>query len=244
MPDPVILAIETSQRGGGVAVRDRDGRSQAEPLRAELRHDDDLIAAVDRLTQRCGLAPTDLDAVAVSAGPGGFTGLRISISTAKMLGEALRVPLLAIPTAIVAATTVTATGAMCGRRVAVALAIKGEQMWLTRLEAAAGRPERWEITDAHGPPGPVQAERVDLTGLDALLADRFLPAAARRQCESAGLRIIEPRYAASACLSVAARWLEEGRTVDPEALMPIYPREPEAVSLWNRRNRASKTSDN
>ncbi len=86
---PVLLAIEASQRRGGVAVRDRDGEDHVEWLGESARHDDDLLAAVDRLFGRLRLAPADTGVVGVSTGPGGFTGLRVAVATAKMLAESL-----------------------------------------------------------------------------------------------------------------------------------------------------------
>ena len=44
---PVLLAIEASQRRGGVAVRDHDGEDHVEWLGASARHDDDLLADLD-----------------------------------------------------------------------------------------------------------------------------------------------------------------------------------------------------
>ena len=46
-----------------------------------------------------------------------------------------------------------------------------------------------------------------------------------------------PPIAASACLAIAERLFAAGRTTAPEALLPTYPREPEAVTLWNLRHR-------
>ena len=89
MSAPILLAIETSQRRGGVAVRDAAGDAHTEALAARRVHDVDLIAAVDRLFARLGLEPSDLGVVGVSVGPGGFTGLRIAVSTAKMFAESL-----------------------------------------------------------------------------------------------------------------------------------------------------------
>ncbi|MHC4446612.1 MAG: tRNA (adenosine(37)-N6)-threonylcarbamoyltransferase complex dimerization subunit type 1 TsaB, partial [Planctomycetota bacterium] len=95
MSDPILLAIEASQRQGGVAVRDAAGEVHTESLAADRWHDDDLIAAVDRLFARLGLEPGDLGVVGVSVGPGGFTGLRIAVSTAKMFAETLGAQLVA-----------------------------------------------------------------------------------------------------------------------------------------------------
>ncbi|MFO0875018.1 MAG: tRNA (adenosine(37)-N6)-threonylcarbamoyltransferase complex dimerization subunit type 1 TsaB [Phycisphaerales bacterium] len=96
-----MLAIETSQRGGGVAVRGRDGSIVEEPLRDGASAE--LAVIVDRAVRRAGLSPRDLRAVAVSIGPGGFTGLRVAIATAKMLSEALGATVVAVPSALVAA---------------------------------------------------------------------------------------------------------------------------------------------
>ena len=58
--DPILLAIETSQRQGGIAVRDRAGRAHVERLAVARRHDDDLLGAINRLFGRLELEPWDL----------------------------------------------------------------------------------------------------------------------------------------------------------------------------------------
>jgi len=224
---PVILAIETSQRVAGVAVRDRSGRIEVEPLRPKSRHDDDLMPAIDRLTGRANLRPEDLDAVAVSCGPGGFTGLRIAVSTAKMLGEALGASIVAVPSAVVAATS--ALGAR-EREAIVALAAKRGTVWITRLRGAA---EEWRIV---GEPGVREAASIDLAEVDVVVGDRFLPEEVRRRCDEASLDLVEPRFDPAACLAIGARMLRRGETTDPLHLQPIYAREPEAVALWKARS--------
>ncbi len=49
MAQLVVLAIETSQRKGGVALRDASGAAYVEWVAENLRHDDDLLPAIDRL---------------------------------------------------------------------------------------------------------------------------------------------------------------------------------------------------
>ena len=134
MPHPILLAIETSQRTGGVAVSDLQGRAHAEPLSQSLRHDDELLPAIDRLYTRLGLEPRQTRAVGVSIGPGGFTGLRIAVATAKMLAETLGVDLVAVPSALVAAGSYRGSGP-----IVVALAAKGETCWATRLRRVRRR---------------------------------------------------------------------------------------------------------
>ena len=98
----VVLAIEASQRRGGVAV-EHGGRTDVEWMSADVRHDDDLLPAIVRLYKRCALVPGMTDAVGVSIGPGGFTGLRIAVSTGKMMAEATGAKIVAVPTALVVA---------------------------------------------------------------------------------------------------------------------------------------------
>ncbi|MHC5022732.1 MAG: tRNA (adenosine(37)-N6)-threonylcarbamoyltransferase complex dimerization subunit type 1 TsaB, partial [Planctomycetota bacterium] len=129
MGGSVILAIETSQRVGGVAVGDGAGGVHVEMLHAAKRHDDDLLPAIDRLFGRLGLRPPDLGTVGVSVGPGGFTGLRIAISTVKMFAQALNVDVVAVPSALVAAADCKRPGP-----VMVALACKGTTWWATSLK--------------------------------------------------------------------------------------------------------------
>jgi tRNA threonylcarbamoyl adenosine modification protein YeaZ len=228
MADPVILAIETSQREGAVALRDATGKVHAEPLLESRRHDDDLMPAVDRLMKRAGPAPRDLDAVGVSIGPGGFTGLRIAVSTAKMLALALNVKVIAVPSALVVAEGCPSEEVQNGP-IIVALSCKRGSFWATTLTREAGE---WMIT---GKPGLADAETTALGNVVALIADRHLPDAARERAAAAGVPIFEPCFDARACLAVSARLLAAGKTTDPLKLAPLYPRPPEAISLWERR---------
>ncbi|HEX6747014.1 MAG TPA: tRNA (adenosine(37)-N6)-threonylcarbamoyltransferase complex dimerization subunit type 1 TsaB [Longimicrobium sp.] len=108
MTSPVagpILALDSSTRGGSVAVG-VDGRIAAERvLEAAAGASSLLMPAVDEAVRAAGLAPRDLAAVAVSGGPGSFTGLRIAAATAKAIVRALDVPLFAWSGLLAAAAT-------------------------------------------------------------------------------------------------------------------------------------------
>ena len=218
LSDPILLAIETSQRRGGVAVRDAAGDAHTEALEAGRWHDDDLIAAVDRLFARLGLEPSDLGVVGVSVGPGGFTGLRIAVSTAKMFAESLGAKLVAVPSALVVAESYRGAGPIL-----VALACKDDRFWAARLERCRGAGGGWVIV---GEPGLVDAGTFGVDGLDAVLGDAYLPPAAGRRCRSAGVGIVEPSFDAAACLAVSWRLWLAGEITDPLRLAPVYARPP------------------
>lgn len=94
----LILHIETATRVCSVALA-RDG------LRLLLKestkpnvHSSLLTVFIDEVFKESGISPSALDAVAVSMGPGSYTGLRIGVATAKGLCYALGKPLIAVPT--------------------------------------------------------------------------------------------------------------------------------------------------
>ena len=78
-----ILAFETSAKAGSVAILE-DGRLLGESyLNTALTHSQTLLVMAEQLIERCGYTPQDIGAVAVAAGPGSFTGVRIGVAAAK-----------------------------------------------------------------------------------------------------------------------------------------------------------------
>jgi tRNA threonylcarbamoyladenosine biosynthesis protein TsaB len=74
-------------------------------------HAEKLVLLVDEVFEKAGLIFGDLDAVAVSQGPGSYTGLRIGVSTAKGIAYGLDIPLIGINT-----LQAMASGGICGCR--------------------------------------------------------------------------------------------------------------------------------
>lgn len=94
----LILQLETSTISCSVALS-LDGKPIAVKELAERNiHAGYLTLFIEDVMEQCGKALRDIDAVAVSMGPGSYTGLRIGVSTAKGLCYALDIPLIAINT--------------------------------------------------------------------------------------------------------------------------------------------------
>lgn len=92
----VILSIETSTPICSVAIH-KEGKLLANAdLYLDKSHSNSLTPLIEQLLHHCDLQMGDLNAVAVSSGPGSYTGLRIGLSTAKGLCFALDIPLLSI----------------------------------------------------------------------------------------------------------------------------------------------------
>jgi tRNA threonylcarbamoyladenosine biosynthesis protein TsaB len=93
-----VLAVDTSTQTGSVAVL-ADTRLLAEVAVTSSRtHAKRLLSVIDRTLDIAGLTVGDCDGLAVTVGPGGFTGLRIGMSTVKGLAFAARKPIAAVST--------------------------------------------------------------------------------------------------------------------------------------------------
>lgn len=228
---PVTLAIETSQRETGVALRRRDGEVLVEAISGDVRLDEDLMPAIDRVVKRGGLRPRDLELVGVSVGPGGFTGLRIAVTTAKMFAETLGVRVAAVESALVAANSTNLPhGDWIGRAGAglVISAAKQERVWATVVRARNKSGPQFEIERTLG---LVAADEINLNDVAFTLGDCYVPESLRRRCACERGALIEPRFDPAVCLALAEWKDARGETVDALALLPIYAREPEAVRL-------------
>lgn len=94
----IILGIETSTRTGSVAIVEGEKIIAEYTLNIKETHTSRLMPAIDHILKGAHLTIYQMDAVAVSLGPGSFTGLRIGVATAKGLCLALGKPLIGIPT--------------------------------------------------------------------------------------------------------------------------------------------------
>ena len=102
-----ILSIDTATPSAGAAIVD-DGRILAECLLSgQKNHSQRLLQIIDRLFDWTGSARESIDCIAVSVGPGSFTGLRVGISTAQGLAFAFDKPLAGVPTLEVVASQAT-----------------------------------------------------------------------------------------------------------------------------------------
>jgi len=91
----IVLGIDTATRFADVAIV-RDGVVVAEARSDARSRGTDLLVLVDRVCAEAKLAPRELDAVAIGAGPGSFTSLRIGMATAKGIAFAAGKPLWAV----------------------------------------------------------------------------------------------------------------------------------------------------
>lgn len=222
----ITLAIESSNPGGragaaGVCVGRVSPSGDVDVLATrtlapESRHDDGLMPAIASACDDASVSPRELTRVAVSIGPGGFTGVRIAVMTAQAIALATPARCVGVPTA---AALVRRAPAGARRPVCVLLAWKRDTVWKQAFEGDPLAP-----TGAGAIVGLDEA--VD-AGAGAVIAD---PALGEKLVERGAdpATFVAPEFDPIAVLEASIGLAP----VDPAALLPLYPREPEAVTNW------------
>ena len=94
----LILAFETSAKAGSVALLE-DGKLLGESYQnTGLTHSQTVMTMAEDLLKSCGYTPQDVGAVAVAAGPGSFTGVRIGVAAAKGYAWGMELPCYGVST--------------------------------------------------------------------------------------------------------------------------------------------------
>ncbi|MCA9915367.1 MAG: tRNA (adenosine(37)-N6)-threonylcarbamoyltransferase complex dimerization subunit type 1 TsaB [Anaerolineae bacterium] len=92
----MLLAIDTATRYLGLALHDGQELIAEQIWRTGNKHNTLLASSIQQLLEVCDCSPADLTALAVSVGPGSYTGLRIGVSLAKGMASASNLPLIGV----------------------------------------------------------------------------------------------------------------------------------------------------
>ncbi len=223
-----LLAVDTATEICGIALA-VDGRIQAELMLSRgITHTQSVLSAIDALLAITGLTAGDLDAYAVTRGPGSFTGLRIGISTVKGLAFATEKPMVGISTLAV-----------------LAHQAPGSADLICPMMDARRNEVYWTLY------------RREKDGLKAIMAERVGPAAEvadaiQEPCQFIGNGVPVYRSVLQQKLTHPAQWagsaandlrpavlaqqawqqLQEGKTADPRTFEPVYLRKSDAELHW------------
>lgn len=203
----IVLGLDTSTLVSGIAIVD------GERVLAEARHDAgartaDLLVAIDEACRRAAVAPARLEAVAIGAGPGSFTGLRIGMATAKGIAFAAGRPLWAVsslaalaedaarwlraegsapPDAVIAAVLDARRGEV------FAGCYRGGAPLAEERVLAPGDLAAWALATAAGAPVRFAGDALAAHPALAPLAERWLPVATPSGAAVAWLALAGPR---------------------------------------------------
>lgn len=215
-----ILALETSAKAVSVAVAEEGNILCSRFANEGQTHSVTLMPMLDEMLASAGLTLKDIGAVAVSHGPGSFTGLRIGVSAAKGLAWALGLPCCGVSTLEAMAENGRnfeglIIGAMDARRSQVYNAVftccDGQ---LTRLtpDRAISLPELWEEIKN-------REESKLVVGDGAELCYTYLSEHGISCQMLPGDRGLQ---SAEGVAKVACRLAAAGKTLTPQELVPVY----------------------
>ena len=229
-----ILAIDTATQVSSVAVL-KEGRLLAElTMQGKLTHSETLLPHIEQVLKMAAVAKEELTGIAVSNGPGSFTGLRIGLAAAKAMSYVLGIPLVGVSTLQALAYQLPAPGVrvMCLLDAQKGNAYVESYRWENNSLQVVDSVQVAKITDIVAACANMN-EQVILLG-DAVqkkVAGKLeLPA----NVSVAPPHIVMPRAACVAMLGQAK--LMAGETDNVMDLEPVYIRRSEAEVLWEKRH--------
>lgn len=223
----LILALDTSTPSIGAAIWDgADVIGEAQEFGA-ARHGELLAPVVDSALTSAGVAPRDLTALAVGAGPGPFTGLRVGLVFAAVMAATLDIPVYGVCSLDVVARAAAARPAPPAEEFLVALDARRREIYWGRYRA-----------DGERLSGPTVERPADL--VNALLAGPPIPIIGAGALLHPELRVRGfdpaewPEYPDMAVLAqMVAAQITAGSPAEP--LRPLYLRRPDAQPNVNRK---------
>jgi tRNA threonylcarbamoyladenosine biosynthesis protein TsaB len=228
----LLLGFDTATRDVSVAIS-TDGTVVGElRLGRDRRHAEHLAPGIQYLCRQLDLELSQVSGIAVGLGPGLFTGLRVGVTTAKVMAQALRVPIVGIPSLDLVAYPLRHAGPSI---LAVLDARRGE-VFHARYHRVPGGVQRASDYDVSSPQDLVGdlvagADEVLLAG-DGALRYRDVFAGVDR-AEQAGASFAAP--SATALLELAAARIEREEFSPAWDVQPLYLRQTDAEIEWERR---------
>ena len=230
----VILGMDSSAGPASAAVM-RDGKLLSSfCLNVGLTHSVTLMPLIMSALEQAGITVKDIDVLAVTAGPGSFTGIRIGIATAKGIGDPYGIPCVPVSTPLAIAYPSAAAGntvaaCMDARRDQVYFGLfRGEDGKIIRLcdDCAVSLAEA-ETIISQNTSGPVI-----LAGDGAEKAYEAMRGT--QQPVLLANPVVRYQSAASVCACAYGHLDGGGETVTPAQLMPVYLRPAQAERMTRR----------
>ena len=227
----LILALDTTTRAGSVAVVRDDRVLVVMPGDESRTHGERLPAEIAMALDRAGVSREEIDLLAVAAGPGGFTGLRIGLAAMQGLAMTLNKPVAGVSALQALAAQVTGTS-----YVAPWMDAQRGDVFATLIDVETATEIQQPV--AENPSRILQRwrsqwpdRRIAFIG-DAVTRDAQLIASAGGGQWSSQL----PEPLAPQIAQLGRAMAEQGRAGPPHALTPVYVRRPDAEIERDRRN--------
>ncbi|MFC1606945.1 tRNA (adenosine(37)-N6)-threonylcarbamoyltransferase complex dimerization subunit type 1 TsaB [Candidatus Latescibacterota bacterium] len=229
-----LIGIETSTEYLSAALIHNDSVCLERHLKSGSSHCELLTGFILELTVEAGITPSDIEGIAVSMGPGSFTGLRIGIASAMGLAYGLGIKVAPVKTLTALASKIPTPGKL----VCPLIDAKRSEVYTGLYRTSTGIPEQVLEPTAMSLTHlcdilPEQGEQVIITGP---AAERFYDSLTT-SCGSS-ISLASPDITNPDALSVAKLGLlmfQTGDTVEPGHLTPIYLRRSDAEILRDKK---------
>jgi len=132
-----VLGFDTATPAVSVALHDGERVISAASALDARRHSELLAPMIAKVLADAGVSRTDLSAVAVGVGPGPYTGLRVGVVTARVLGSVLGLPVAGVCSLDIIASSAASAGP--GREFLVATDARRKEVYWARYDAAGRR---------------------------------------------------------------------------------------------------------
>jgi len=221
---PIIrLALETTGRIGSVAVGIDADLSDEKAFSAPLRHNAELFDAITQLIKNINKEANEIRQVFISIGPGSFTGIRISVTVAKMMALAADCKIVAVNTSDAMTLNIEAPEI---NKIATIIDAKRGQFFTAVFER---KNNSWEKILSDCMMTPEQFKQKYDNKKIYLLGEGLLYYA--KKFETENIKILDEKFwspRASNIYKLGTKLAAEGKFVDPVQLVPLYIRRPEA----------------
>ncbi|MER3446737.1 MAG: tRNA (adenosine(37)-N6)-threonylcarbamoyltransferase complex dimerization subunit type 1 TsaB [Candidatus Dadabacteria bacterium] len=218
-----LLGIETSTHAGSIAFMNNNGVLGELFLNLGPVYSERIIPAIDWLMGEIGIGKKEIKGIAVSIGPGSFTGLRVGLSTAKGLAFSLGIPLVGVSSLEALAMNIFTNFPICS-----IIDAKKKEVFAAFFRFSEGNIVRTSSDILISPQElcKIIRERTVFIGDGALLYRDLFMSVLGEIALFCPLTLNFPRASNSAL--IGARKLRGGQRDDPSTLAPQYLRKPEA----------------
>ena len=220
-----VLAMDTSTEAMSIALIEENDVKMELNTYTKIKHSKQLLPLIQAACRAINWSISSVEAIAVTRGPGSYTGLRIGVTTAKVLAKELRVPLYSVGSLEALAVNVKEDGPVFpflnARRQTVFLAgyQKGEA-WQTLLPVGHYTLEDWlDTIDEAFPTGPLYFVSPDASLFEAAIQEKWGERAkilAKEGSHLAAHRLLEAPF----------------REEDADIFVPEYAKLAEAEEKW------------
>ena len=219
-----LLSIDTSTRWAGVGLQVESGETTQMVWRSDQNHGRELMPAIAELLSRAGLEPGDLTHFAVALGPGGFSAVRVGISTVLGMTIPKDLPIVGVSTHLVESFPFLPDASVTSPVVSLIPAGRGAFSW-ARFESPDHKPSEMGLASL--------PELIEMLGDATCVCGEGAESLVNHLSDEQILVNEPPTRSPAALLEIAAARITASELTPASKLRPIYARPP-SITLRNQ----------